>query len=133
MGHPLAFGAALLIIVAWAVTGPLFAYSDTWQLVINTGTTIVTFLMVFLIQNTQNRDSSAIQLKLDELIRSTRGAHNALLDLEELTQEELNGFLRTYQRLADEGRKRARLTSRRARHQRHEGKGRGESAGSERR
>jgi low affinity Fe/Cu permease len=98
MGHPLAFGAALLIIVAWAVTGPLFAYSDTWQLVINTGTTIVTFLMVFLIQNTQNRDSSAIQLKLDELIRSTRGAHNALLDLEELTQEELNGFLRTYQR-----------------------------------
>jgi low affinity Fe/Cu permease len=111
MGHPLAFGAALLIIVAWAVTGPLFAYSDTWQLVINTGTTIVTFLMVFLIQNTQNRDSSAIQLKLDELIRSTRGAHNALLDLEELTQEELNGFLRTYQRLADEGRKRVRQGS----------------------
>ncbi len=108
MGHPWAFGAALLVIIAWAVTGPLFGYSDTWQLVINTGTTIVTFLMVFLIQNTQNRDSSAIQLKLDELIRSTRGAHNALLDLEELTQEELNGFLKTYQRLADEGRKRVR-------------------------
>ena len=108
MGHPWAFAAALLIIVAWAVTGPLFAYSDTWQLVINTGTTIVTFLMVFLIQNTQNRDSSAIQLKLDELIRSTRGAHNALLDLEELTQEELNGFLKTYQQLADQGRKRVR-------------------------
>ena len=108
MGHPLAFGAALLVIIAWAVTGPLFGYSDTWQLVINTGTTIVTFLMVFLIQNTQNRDSSAIQVKLDELIRSTRGAHNALLDLEELTQEELNEFLHTYQRLAHEGRKRVR-------------------------
>jgi low affinity Fe/Cu permease len=108
MGHPSAFGAALLVITAWAVTGPLFAYSDTWQLVINTGTTIVTFLMVFLIQNTQNRDSSAIQLKLDELIRATRGAHNALLDLEELTQEELEGFLQTYQRLADQGRQRVR-------------------------
>jgi low affinity Fe/Cu permease len=109
MGHPWAFGAALLVIVAWAMTGPLFGYSDTWQLVINTGTTIVTFLMVFLIQNTQNRDSSAIQVKLDELIRSTRGAHNALLDLEELTQEELDEFLKTYQHLADEGRKRVRL------------------------
>ena len=108
MGHPWAFGAALLIIIGWAVTGPLFDYSDTWQLVINTGTTIVTFLMVFLIQNTQNRDSSAIQLKLDELIRATRGAHNALLDLEELTQEELSGFLKTYQQLAHEGRKRVR-------------------------
>jgi low affinity Fe/Cu permease len=108
MGHPWAFAAALLVIAAWAVTGPLFAYSDTWQLVINTGTTIITFLMVFLIQNTQNRDSSAIQVKLDELIRSTRGAHNALLDLEELTQEELNEFLKTYRHLADEGRKRVR-------------------------
>jgi low affinity Fe/Cu permease len=108
MGQHWAFGAALLIIIAWAVTGPLFGYSDTWQLVVNTGTTIVTFLMVFLIQNTQNRDSTAIQLKLDELIRATRGAHNALLDLEELTQEELNGFLKTYQRLADAGRQRVR-------------------------
>ena len=108
MGHPWAFGGALLIVIAWAVIGPLFGYSDTWQLVINTGTTIVTFLMVFLIQNTQNRDSAAIQLKLDELIRATRGAHNALLDLEELTQEELNEFLRTYQRLADAGRQRVR-------------------------
>ena len=108
MGHPWAFGGALLLIVAWAATGPVFGYSDTWQLVINTGTTIVTFLMVFLIQNTQNRDSSAIQLKLDELIRATRGAHNALLDLEELTQQELAGFLKTYQHLAEEGRQRVR-------------------------
>ena len=108
MGHPRAFGAALFVILAWGVTGPLFGYSDTWQLIINTGTTIITFLMVFLIQNTQNRDSSAIQLKLDELIRSTRGAHNALLDLEELTQDELNAFLKTYKRLADEGRNRVR-------------------------
>jgi len=98
----------LLVIIAWAVIGPVFGYSDTWQLVINTGTTIITFLMVFLIQNTQNRDSSAIQLKLDELIRATRGAHNALLDLEELTQEELNTFLETYQQLAHQGRKRVR-------------------------
>ena len=105
MGHPWAFAAALFTIIAWALTGPVFGFSDTWQLVVNTGTTIVTFLMVFLIQNTQNRDGSAIQLKLDELIRSTRGAHNALLDLEELTQEELNNFLKTYQKLAREGRK----------------------------
>jgi low affinity Fe/Cu permease len=108
MGHPWAFAVALLTIILWAMTGPIFGYSDTWQLVINTGTTIVTFLMVFLIQNTQNRDSSAIQLKLDELIRSTRGAHNALLDLEELTQDELNNFLKTYQRLAHEGRRKVR-------------------------
>ncbi|HSC56058.1 MAG TPA: low affinity iron permease family protein [Nitrospira sp.] len=108
MGHPWAFGTALLVIIGWAVTGPAFGYSDTWQLVINTGTTIVTFLMVFLIQNTQNRDSSATQLKLDELIRATRGAHNALLDLEELTQDELNAFLQTYQELAQQGRTRVR-------------------------
>jgi low affinity Fe/Cu permease len=104
MGHPWAFVVALVIIGVWAISGPLFGFSDTWQLVINTGTTIVTFLMVFLIQNTQNRDSSAIQIKLDELIRTTHGAHNALLDLEELTQEELNQFLKTYQKLAHEGR-----------------------------
>jgi low affinity Fe/Cu permease len=105
MGHPSAFGVALFLILGWALTGPLFGFSDTWQLVINTGTTIVTFLMVFLIQNTQNRDSGAIQLKLDELIRATKGAHNAVLDLEELTQEDLETFGKLYQKLATEARK----------------------------
>ena len=100
MGHPAAFIAALLTILAWMLTGPLFGFSDTWQLVINTGTTIVTFLMVFLIQNTQNRDSIAMQLKLDELIRAMQGAHNALLDLEELTENDLEKIRSTYQQLA---------------------------------
>jgi low affinity Fe/Cu permease len=86
--------------VVWGVTGPLFGFSDTWQLVINTGTTIVTFLMVFLIQNTQNRDSAAVQLKLDELIRATSGAHNALLDLEELTEADLARLRERYEDLA---------------------------------
>jgi low affinity Fe/Cu permease len=108
MGHPWAFLLACSVIVAWALTGPVFGYSDTWQLVINTGTTIITFLMVFLIQNTQNRDSCAIQVKLDELLRSTRGAHNALLDLEELTQGELDEFVKNYRLLAQEARKRVR-------------------------
>jgi len=99
-GRPATFTLAVLIVIVWLVTGPLFGYSDTWQLVINTGTTIVTFLMVFLIQNTQNRDTEALQVKLDELIRATRGAHNALLDLEELEQDNLDAFKAKYQALA---------------------------------
>lgn len=94
------FTLAVGVIAVWLVTGPVFGFSDTWQLVINTGTTIVTFLMVFLIQNTQNRDTMAIQLKLDELIRATRGAHNALLDLEELEEAELAAFRDHYEHLA---------------------------------
>ena len=101
-GHPLAFGLAVLVILAWATTGPLFRFSDTWQLVINTGTTIVTFLMVFLIQNTQNRDSVAMQIKLDELLRAVKGAHTALADLEDLTEEELEEFKAHYVRLAEQ-------------------------------
>ena len=103
-GRPRVFAMAVAIIIAWVVTGPLFGYSDTWQLVINTGTTIMTFLMVFLIQNTQNRDTEAIQVKLDELIRATQGAHNALLDLEELEDEELDAFRTKYQALASAAR-----------------------------
>ena len=104
-GRPKTFVLAAAVIVVWMVTGPLFGFSDTWQLVINTGTTIVTFLMVFLIQNTQNRDSEALQIKMDELIRATQGAHNALLDLEELEQDNLDEFRRRYQLLASEARK----------------------------
>jgi low affinity Fe/Cu permease len=100
MGHPLAFLLAVLIIVCWASTGPLFGFSDTWQLVINTSTTIITFLMVFLIQNTQNRDSTAVQLKLDELIRAIEGAHNTLLDLEELEEKDLEQLRDVYEELA---------------------------------
>jgi low affinity Fe/Cu permease len=103
-GHPAAFILAMLIILAWLVTGPVFHFSDTWQLVINTSTTIVTFLMVFLIQNTQNRDGEAMQLKLDELIRATDGAHNALMDLEELTDAELDRFRARYEELAHQAR-----------------------------
>jgi len=88
-GNPVAFLLAVLVVVAWVATGPLFGYSDTWQLVINTGTTIVTFLMVFLIQNTQNRDAKAIHLKLDEVIRSIRRASNTMIDIEKLSDEEL--------------------------------------------
>ena len=99
-GKPLAFGLAVGVILVWAITGPLFQFSDTWQLVINTGTTIVTFLMVFLIQNTQNRDAEAIQVKLDELIRAIDGAHNALLALEELEEQDLDRIRASYVRLA---------------------------------
>ncbi|HJR52129.1 MAG TPA: low affinity iron permease family protein [Gemmatimonadota bacterium] len=99
-GHPIAFALAALVIVGWIVTGPIFGFSDTWQLAINTGTTIVTFLMVFLIQNTQNRDSEAMHLKLDEIIRSLEGAHNALLDIEELEEVELDRMRNRYVELA---------------------------------
>ena len=92
------------VIVVWVVTGPLFRFSDTWQLVINTGTTIVTFLMVFLIQNTQNRDSEALQVKLDEIIRAMDGAHNALLDLEELEDHELDRIRLNYSNMAKKAR-----------------------------
>ena len=111
VGRPAAFMLAAIVILAWGVTGPLFHYSDTWQLVINTGTTIVTFLMVFLIQNTQNRDSQAVHVKLDELIRVTRGAHNTLLGLEELSDDELERMREHYARLANRAHRR--LKSRR--------------------
>ncbi len=103
-GRPITFALAAAIIIVWGISGPLFGFSDTWQLVINTGTTIVTFLMVFLIQNTQNRDTAAIQIKLDELIRVTKG-HNALMDLEELDEEELERFRKKYEKLAANARK----------------------------
>jgi low affinity Fe/Cu permease len=100
LGSPWAFAVAILIILVWAVLGPTFHYSDTWQLIINTGTTIVTFLMVFLIQNTQNRDAKAVHLKLDELIRAVTGARNKLVDLEELSEEELEKLEDEFKRLA---------------------------------
>ena len=103
-GRPGTFVLAMLVILVWLITGPVFHYSDTWQLVINTGTTIVTFLMVFLIQNTQNRDTEAIQVKLDELIRATQGAHNALLDLEEMDEEAILAFRKRYEALAEKAR-----------------------------
>jgi low affinity Fe/Cu permease len=103
MGSVWAFTVALLVIVAWIVTGPIFGFSDTWQLVINTGTTIVTFLMVFLIQATQNRDGKALQLKLDELIRSQRSARNAFADLEHASEAELKRFEKEFQELRRRG------------------------------
>jgi low affinity Fe/Cu permease len=99
LGTPWSFILALTVIVAWAVTGPMFHYSDTWQLVINTGTTIVTFLMVFLIQNTQNRDAKAVHLKLDELIRALKGARNHLVDLEKLSDDELSKLEKEFERI----------------------------------
>jgi low affinity Fe/Cu permease len=103
-GRPFAFAIAVTVVLAWLASGPFFDYSDTWQLLINTGTTIATFLMVFLIQNTQNRDSEAIQIKLDELIRVMSGAHVALLDLEELDDEELDAIRAQYHALATRAR-----------------------------
>ena len=103
-GQPLTFFAAVAIIVVWAVTGPLFGFSDTWQLVINTSTTIITFLMVFLIQNTQNRDTEALQIKLDEIIRSMKNARNEVLDLEEMDTIELDEIRKEYLNLAEHAR-----------------------------
>ena len=105
VGKPLAFGLALAAVLVWLITGPLFGFSDTWQLVINTGTTIITFLMVFLIQHTQNRDAEALQVKLDELLRVSEGAHNALLDLEELEERDLDSIRARYTELAERARR----------------------------
>lgn len=98
-GTPWAFGLAVALVVGWALTGPLFGFSSTWQLVINTGTTIVTFLMVFLIQNSQNRESKAVELKLDELLRGLKGARNSLINLEDLSDEEMDRLQREFQRV----------------------------------
>ena len=103
-GHASTFVIAVVLVIVWAISGPLFHFSDTWQLVINTSTTIVTFLMVFLIQNTQNRDTAAMQIKLDELIRAVDKAHNALLDLEELDEKDLARFRERYEKLARDAR-----------------------------
>ena len=105
-GRPIAFILAVAVIIVWALTGPIFDFSDTWQLVINTGTTIMTFLMVFLIQNTQYRDSEAIHIKLDELIRSIKEARNSLLDLEDMEDEELDRLRADYEKLAEQARNR---------------------------
>jgi low affinity Fe/Cu permease len=126
-GHPLAFLLALVVVIVWAVTGPLFSYSDTWQLVINTGTTIVTFLMVFLIQNTQNRDTLALQLKLSELVLAQKGAHNSFVDLENLSDAELERIHIELCERADHAfsaiqirkSKKAKITPRRRKHKNH--------------
>ena len=103
VGTKWAFAAAIALIVGWAVAGPYFHYSDTWQLVVNTATTVVTFLIVFLIQNTQNRDAKAIHLKLDEIIRSIHVAHNEMIDIEKLSDEELERLSAEYERIRKEG------------------------------
>jgi low affinity Fe/Cu permease len=108
VGSPWTFCAGLLIIIGWAVTGPIFGYSDTWQLIINTSTTIVTFLMVFLIQNTQNRDAKAIHLKLDELIRGVKGARTAMVALENASDEDLAQFQKEFERIHERLARRAR-------------------------
>jgi low affinity Fe/Cu permease len=100
-GHPVTFILAGASVVAWTITGPLFNWSDTWQLIINTATNIITFLMVFIIQNSQNRDTQALQIKLDELIRSIGGAHNTLLNLEELDEKELDRIQKNYEKIAE--------------------------------
>ena len=105
-GRPATFLAASAAILLWALSGPFFGFSDTWQLIVNTSTTVITFLMVFIIQRTQNRDTTALQIKLDELIRATQGAHNALLDLEEIDDERFEQYRASYRRLAAEARKR---------------------------
>jgi low affinity Fe/Cu permease len=99
VGSSWAFIFAVLIILVWAITGPMFHYSDTWQLVINTGTTIITFLMVFLIQNTQNRDAKAIHLKLDELIKGVKGARTSMVNLEQLSDEDLEQLQKEFERI----------------------------------
>ncbi len=106
VGTSWVFFAAVFLVLAWGTTGPMFHYSDTWQLVINTATTIVTFLMVFLIQNTQNRDAKAIHLKLDEIIRSIKHAHNEMIDIEKLSDEDLEDLAKTYERLRAESERR---------------------------
>ncbi len=116
VGRESAFIIAATVVVVWAALGPVFHFSDTWQLVINTSTTIVTFLMVFLIQATQNRDARAIQLKLDELIRATKKARNLLTDLEDATEEELDDFQQQFQALRQRARSRGRGAPRRAHH-----------------
>jgi len=105
-GRPTTFLIALAAVIVWGMSGPLFDYSNTWQLIINTTTTIITFLMVFIIQNTQNRDTEAMQIKLDELIRATQGAHTSLLDLEELEEEQLDRYRKRYEALAAAARER---------------------------
>src|SRR5262245_30954547 len=102
VGSAWTFIGAVIVVIVWAMTGPIFNFSDTWQLVINTGTTIITFLMVFLIQNTQNRDAKAIHLKLDELIRAVQGARNGLVNLESLSDEELKRLQQEFERLSQE-------------------------------
>jgi low affinity Fe/Cu permease len=112
LGSAWAFGGAVLVILVWILTGPTFHFSDTWQLIINTATTVITFLMVFLIQNTQNRDAKAVHLKLDEMIRALKGARNQLVDLEDLSDEELKKLEEQFQRL----RKKAENNGTRSRH-----------------
>jgi low affinity Fe/Cu permease len=112
-GQPVTFVAAVGLLVVWGITGPIFGFSDTWQLIINTSTTIVTFLMVFLIQNTQNRDTEALQIKLDELIRATRAANNSMLDLEKLEEADLDRIRADYEQLAEKAR--SEITNRKSR------------------